>query len=596
MELKTRNEMDSAFQWDFTDIFSSDEEWAQELARLTAETEKVGGFQGTLAKGKKELKEALDFIFSVSERVERVYTYAMLHKSADGSDTKHLEMEGKAMGLYVAFSSAISFVEPEILEIDEEKLNAMRESEEMALYRHYLDDVTRSKPHMLDAKGEKMMALLSDAAQTPNNVYDALTDVDMELPVIKDENGEDVQLTSGNFGLFRISKDRRVRTDAFKAMFGTYKKFANTIAANYKGEIMHHIFNSKVRSFSSSCEAAIFGSCVPVSVYDSLIEAVHGALPAMKKYTELRKKLMGLEDMSMYDMYVPIVDDVEMSYTFEEGKKLVKEALAPLGEEYGKLLDEAYGNKWMDVYENKGKTSGAFSCGVYGCHPYVLLNYSGTFDDVSTIAHELGHAMHSYKSDKAQAYVNHDYRIMVAEVASTVNEVLLTKYMLKTVTDKKTRAYILNHFLESFRTTVFRQTLFAEFEKKAHELAESGEAVTASALSRIYRELETTYYEGVEVDDLVDYEWAYIPHFYYNFYVYQYATGFSSAVAIADRILETGDTDDYMRFLTLGGSDYPLEELKVAGVDLTKPEAVGSALKVFEKTLDEFEALMNEIG
>lgn len=595
MELKKRSEMDSAFQWDFTAIYPSDEEWAKELAVLSGEIEKISEFQGTLDKGEKKLKAALDFIFGISERVEKVYVYAMLHKSADGSETKHLEMEGKAMSLYVAFSSAVSFLEPEIIAIPEKKLNKIIESKNMAIYRHYLEDTTRCKAHMLDAKGEKMMAMMADAAQTPNNVYDALTDVDMELPVIKGEDGEDVQLTSGNFGLFRISKNREVRTAAFKGMFGTYKKFANTIAANYAGEVKQHIFNSRVRSYSSSCEAALFGGNVPVSVYDSLIEAVHNALPAMKKYTELRKKLMGLEDMSMYDMYVPIVEDVDMKYSFDEAKVLVKEALKPLGEDYGKLLDEAYENKWMDVYENKGKTSGAFSCGIYGCHPYVLLNYAGTFDDVSTVAHELGHAMHSYKSDAAQEYVNHDYKIMVAEVASTVNEVLLTKYMLKTVTDKKMRAYILNHFLESFRTTVFRQTLFAEFEKKAHELAESGEALTAEALSKIYRDLETTYYEGVEVDELVDYEWAYIPHFYMNFYVYQYATGFSSAVAIADRIVETGNTDDYMRFLTLGGSDYPLEELKVAGIDLTKPAAVESALKVFEDTIDEFAALIETL-
>lgn len=334
---------------------------------------------------------------------------------------------------------------------------------------------------------------------------------------------------------------------------------------------------------------------MPVSVYDSLVEAIHSRLGTMRQYLELRKRVLGLDALNMYDLYNPMLESVEFKVTYEESKALVKEALKPLGEEYGKLLDKAYAEHWMDVYENKGKTTGAFSCGVHGVHPYVLLNFTDTLDDAFTMAHELGHAMHSYKSSETQDYANHDYRILVAEVASTVNEVLLTKHLLKTETDKKRRAYILNHFLEGFRTTVFRQTLFAEFERKAHEMEQAGEPLTAQSLNKVYRDLNELYYEGAVVNDLMEIEWARIPHFYNAFYVYQYATGFSSAVAIANRILTTGDPSDYLRFLTLGGSDYPLAELKVAGVDLTKPEAVLSALDVFQASLDELEALLKEI-
>ncbi len=595
MELKNRKDMDSAFQWDFTDIFESDEAWEKELNAIAQEIPKVASYEGKLGNGVKVMKEAFDFFAEIMRRTELVYIYAMLHKSADASEPKHLEMEGKAMMLYVQLSSSLAFLNPEILAIPEKKLNKIMANKKMALYKHMVEDITRARPHTLDAKTEKIMAMMSDFTNTPSNVYDALTDVDMELPKIKDENGEEVQLTSGNFGVFRINPNKEVRDAAFNAMFGTYKKFNNTIAANYAGEIKSTVFGAKVRNFGSACESAIFNSNVPVAVYDSLIEAVHNALPTMKKYIELRKKVLGLEKIDMYDMYVPMVDDVEMKFTFEESREIIKNALAPLGEEYAKLLDEAYDNRWMDVYENKGKTSGAFSCGIYGVHPYVLLNFTETFDDVSTIAHELGHAMHSYKSSKAQEYINSDYKIMVAEVASTVNEVLLTKYMLNKETDPKKKAYLLNHFLEGFRTTVFRQTLFAEFEKKAHEMAEAGIPLTGEALNKLYRELECLYYEGAEVPEMVDYEWSYIPHFYRCFYVYQYATGFSSAVAIADNILTTGNADNYLKFLSTGGSDYPLEELKIAGVDLTKPEAVGNAMKVFAETLDELEKLLETL-
>ena len=504
-------------------------------------------------------------------------------------------MDGKATNAYVQFSTMLAFFEPEILAIPEEKLAEFLAPDEMKPYRFTIENLTRSRAHTLDAQRERMLAMLGDAAQAPQDAYEMLTNVDMELPKIHDAEGNEVQLTAGNFGVYRESPVRAVREEAFNAMFGTYKKYINTFAALYGGNVKLDQFNANVRNYASACEAALFRNNIPVSVYDSLIEAVHESLPTMREYLELRKEALGLEKIDMYDLYCPMVKDVEFKVPFEEAKKLVKAATKPLGEEYQKLLDKAYTENWMDVYENKGKRSGAFSCGVFGVHPYVLLNYTDALDDAYTTAHELGHAMHSYKSDSTQDYMNHDYCIFVAEVASTVNEVLLTKYLLKTETDKARRAYVLNHFLEGFRTTLFRQTLFAEFERKAHEAYQNGEPLTAEKLTSIYRSLVELYYEGAEVPENIAYEWAFIPHFYTAFYVFQYATGFSSAVAIASHIFETGDAEGYLRFLTTGGSDYPLNELKLAGVDLTSPQPVKDALKVFGDSVRELKALLEEL-
>ncbi len=350
-------------------------------------------------------------------------------------------------------------------------------------------------------------------------------------------------------------------------------------------------FRAEIRGYADACEASLSGGNVPVSVYDSLVRAVHEGLPAMRKYLELRKRLLGLERLDMFDLYCPIVPGIEYRVDFEEAKALVKKALAPLGPRYAALLDKAYSEKWLDVYENRGKSSGAFSCGVYGVHPYVLLNFTGTLEDVFTLAHELGHAMHSYLSCEANDYINSDYKLLVAEVASTVNEILLARHLLASETDPARQAYIINRFLEGFRTALYRQTLFAEFERKAHEMDASGKPLNAKTLSEVYHALNELYYEGVVINEITDIEWARIPHFYRSYYVYQYATGYSAAVAIAGGILETGDASRYLRFLSLGGSDYPLDELKVAGVDLTGPDTVASALRVFSEHIDRLEAL-----
>ena len=543
---------------------------------------------GTLGGSAAALKAGLDRIGAASELAERVYAYSMLRKSEDGGDPVSQEMEARAISMLVALQTATAFASPEILAIPPETLDAYMQDEGLSTYRHMLSDIARGRAYTLDHNGERILAMLGDAAQTPSNVFDMLTEVDMRFPAVHDESGAEVPLTHGSFGVYRESRSQSVRREAFENYFGEYQKYINTLAAMYAGNVKLDCFTADVRGYESACAAALFSNNVPVELYDNLVSAVHDALPAMREYIELRKKRLGLDAINLYDLYAPIVEDVEIDMPFEKGRELVKAALRPLGEEYQGLLERAFSEKWIDVYENQGKATGAYSMGVYGVHPYVLLNYTDKLDDAFTLAHELGHSMHSFFSDRAQDYANHDYSIFVAEVASTVNEVLLTRHLLSVETDRARRAMILNHFLEGFRTTIFRQTLFAEFERQAHALYQQGTPLTAEALNGLFHELNAKYYEGCEINDFCDVEWARIPHFYNAFYVYQYATGFSSAVAIADHILKTGDASDYLRFLTTGGSDYPIEELKIAGVDLTKPDAIRSALKVFEDTLKAF--------
>lgn len=592
MALQTRAEAKKEFTWNFSDIFADDAAWEAAYKKAAEEVEKIPALAGTLGKSVAGMKAALDLITEVSRQVEVLYIYSMLRMNVDNGDPTYQAMNGRATNLLVRLSTVAAFVGPEILSIDEKKLAKMMADPALKTYRHALEDTDRMRKYTLDRHSEEMLAMLSDAAGGTSDAFKMLESVDMTFPEIKDGNGETVTLTHGNFGVFRESGDARVRKESFEAYFGEFKRYINTFAAMYAGSVKMDNYYTRVRGYGSTCERALFADNAPVSVYDKLIEAVHSGLPTMRRYLELRRRVLGLKELNMYDLYCPIVADVDMKIPYADAQKLVKEATKPLGEEYGKLLDRAFSERWIDVYENKGKTTGAYSCGVYGVHPYVLLNYSDKLDDAFTLAHELGHSMHSWFSDTTQDFANHDYRIMVAEVASTVNEVLLSKYLLKTETDPKKRAYILNHFLEGFRTTVFRQTLFAEFERQAHDAEMNGTPLTAETLNGIYRKLNELYYEGAVINELQDIEWARIPHFYNAFYVYQYATGFSSAVAIADRILNHNGAADYLRFLSTGGSDYPLEELKIAGVDLTKPDAVAGALKEFDNALTELENLL----
>ncbi|MBO4283094.1 MAG: oligoendopeptidase F [Clostridia bacterium] len=593
-ELKPRKEMDPAFQWDLSQLFKTQDDWKTAYAETEKMIDALPRLAGTLGDSARSLESALSEIDRAAELCERVGIYAFLCKAGDNGDPDAQDMDDRATRLYVKLDSAVAFVDPEILSIDEKKLLEYLADPVLASHRHYVEDVNRQRAHTLDGKGEQMLAALGEFAAVPSTAYDMLTNVDIEYPTIKDEAGDEVRLSNGNFSVYRESRDRRVREDAFKGYFGTYHKFINTTAALYAGAVKAASFYSSARHYDGNCEAALFANNVPVSVYDSLIAAVHEGLPAMQEYLNLRREALGLCEIDVFDLYVPMVDDVDFKMPYETAKKLVREALAPLGEDYCRVLDRAFSEGWIDVYENKGKEAGAFATGVFGAHPYVMLNYTDTLDDAYTLAHELGHAMHSYYSDTTQDYANHDYKIMVAEVASTVNEVLLTKHLLKTETDPRRRAYILNHFLEGFRTTVYRQTLFAEFERKAHDLYRAGTPLTAKTLSEIYLGLEKQYYSAAKMQDLIADEWSYIPHFYRPFYVYQYATGFSSAVAIADAITKTGNAADYRRFLTLGGSDYPLEELKVAGIDLTSPETVKGALAVFRDTVRELAEAMKK--
>ena len=595
MALSARKDMDPRFMWKLTDIFPSQEAWEKAYEQAGKAVEGLSELPGTLKQSKEGLKAGLDRIYGTVEPVNLLYLYAMLKKSGDNGDPEAQTLEGRAMNLYVQLSTAISFVDPEILSIPEETLKAWINDPMLAEYRHILEDTDRMRAHTLSAVEEKLLSQLSDAAETPDGVFTMLNSVDMTFPDVTGEDGKPQSLTHGTYGLFRESKVQSVRKEAFEVYHGEFRRYLNTFAAMYAGQVKLDTYFANVRGYGSAVEKSLFANNVPVSVYDSLVEAIHGGLPTMRRYLELRKQVLGLDTLHMYDLYCPMVEDVEYKIDYEGSKALVKKALEPLGADYQKLLDKAYSESWMDVYENKGKTTGAFSCGVHGVHPYVLLNFTNSLEDVFTMAHELGHAMHSYLSSAHNSFANHDYRLLVAEVASTVNEVLLTKYLLKTETDKKRRAYLLNHLLESFRTTVFRQTLFAEFERTAHEMYQKGEPLTAESLSKVYHDLNELYYAGAEVDALQDVEWARIPHFYSAFYVYQYATGFCSAVAIADGIYETGDAGNYLKFLTTGGSDYPLEELKIAGVDLTKPEVVDRALKVFDETLTELTGLLKEI-
>lgn len=595
MALLSRKDMDPQYQWKLEDIYPTQEAWEQAYAQAQASLERLKALPGTLRASKEQLKAGLDQIYAVLQPVALLSLYASLKKSGDNGDPEAQRLEGRATNLYVALSTALSFVDPEILSIPEETLAQWLQDPLLGEYRHILEDTDRMRRYTLSADQEKMLSRLADAAGTPDNVFTMLESVDMTFPDITGEDGRPAPLTHGNYGLYRESRVQSVRRESFQVYHGEFQRYINTFAAMYAGQVKLDTYFAEVRGYGSAVEKSLYANNVPLSVYDSLVEAVHGGLDTMRKYLALRKRVLGLDTLHMYDLYCPMVEDVTYHIDYEASKAMVKKALEPLGADYQRLLDKAYRESWMDVYENKGKTTGAFSCGVYGVHPYVLLNFTDSLEDVFTMAHELGHAMHSYLSSAHNSFANHDYRLLVAEVASTVNEVLLTKYLLKTETDPKKRAYLLNHLLESFRTTVFRQTLFAEFERKAHEMYQAGEPLTAQTLSRVYRELNVLYYQGVEIDPLQDVEWARIPHFYSAFYVYQYATGFCSAVAIADSIYDTGDPSSYLKFLTTGGSDYPLEELKIAGVDLTKPEVVDRALRVFDETLRELTALLEKL-
>ena len=582
--------MNPEYMWNLGDIFADKAAWEDAMQKAEEQIAKVVAVQGTLGKSAEDLKRGLDAIYAAAQQANLVYLYAFLNLMGDNGDAEAQDMEARATRMMVNFSTETAFVNPEILAIDPKDLDAWMQQPELSGYRHMIEDIARARVHTLSEREERLLAMLGDAAGTPEKAFSMFDSVDVQFPDV----AEGKPLTHALFGNYREDRSAAVRKDAFEKYFGEYKKHINTISALYAGSVKFDSYFAKARNHAGALESALFANNVPRKLYENLIECIHEAIPTLDRYLKLQKKLLGVETLTLYDLYVPLVSDVDEEIPYEKAKELVKEALKPMGEEYQSLLDRAFNERWIDVYENAGKHPGAFSCGVYGVHPYVLLNHANRLDNAFTLAHELGHCMHSWYSSQTQDFANHDYSIFVAEVASTVNEVLLTRYLLAKEQNPRKRAYILNHLLEGFRTTVFRQTLFAEFEMKAHALYEQGQPLTAQTLCGIYHDLNTTYYPAAQGSEYTDTEWARIPHFYTAFYVYQYATGFCSAVAIADRILNHDGAKDYLKFLTTGGSMYPIDELKIAGVDLTDPQPIRSAMQVFADTVDEFTKLMSE--
>lgn len=595
-ELLKRSEVREEDTWNVKDMYENVEAWEADLTEIQKNTKEVVNMEGQVAASAKNLFFVLETLAKISQKIKFAYNYAQRLFDQDQKDATHQAMSAKVGMLYAEVSSQIAFINPEILETEDEVLEKYyKEIPELELYRKQIEEIKRLKEHSLSAEMEKLIAMTSEMSQVASDTYSFFNNADIMFPEILDENGEKVRLTQGRFVPMLESADRRVRKDAFENFYKSYEQFLNTLASLYNGQVKQQIFYAKARKYHSTLEAAVDSNNVSPNVYHNLVDTMEKNMDKMHRYVRLRKKCLGVEELHMYDIYTPMIPDMAKEVSFEEAKETVLKALAPLGEDYVAKVREGFENRWIDVYENEGKRSGAYSSGAYGTHPYVLLNYNGTLDNMFTLAHEMGHAMHSYYSNENQPYIYAGYKIFVAEVASTCNEILLMEYLLKNTTDKKERAYLLNHYLDSFKGTVYRQTQFAEFEMKTNKLVESGESLTAENLCRLYLELNQKYYgEDMISDKEISYEWARIPHFYYNFYVYQYATGFSSAVAIAHSILKEGApaVERYKKFLSGGCSKSPVDLLKIAGVNLETPAPIQSALDVFGEILDEMETLV----
>ena len=593
--LRTREEIPAEAKWAIEDLYKNDSEWEADFARLKARLPELSAYEGRLGESAQTLLSMQRLCDELNMIAEKVYVYAnqRLHENTDNATYQNLS--SRAQSLLVEMSERTSYIEPEIMELPEGTIERfLKENEELRVYEQYFENMIRQKSHVLPGEMEKLLASAGELAESPKDIFSMFNNADIRFPKITGEDGKEVEVTHGRFISLLQGKEQRVRKEAFEALYSTYEKFRNTLAATYRANVKQEVFFARARKYGSDLEAALDGSHIPVSVYDNLINVVHEQLPLMHRYVKIRKKLLGLDELHMYDLYTPMTENSGESFTFEEAKKTVLEGLSPMGEEYLSHLRDGFEHGWIDVYENQGKRSGAYSWGAYGTHPYVLLNFQGTLNDVFTLAHEMGHALHSWYSDETQPYIYAGYRIFVAEVASTCNEALLIHHLLKTAKDKKTKAYLINYFLEQFRTTLYRQTMFAEFEKITHGLQETGEALTAERLCSIYYDLNKAYFgEDICIDQQIEMEWARIPHFYTPFYVYQYATGFSAAIALSGKILKEGEAavEQYKKFLKGGSSMYPLELLKLAGVDMEQKKPVEDALQVFSEYLDEMERL-----
>ena len=591
-----RSEIPPAYTWNLESIYPSDDDWEREAQSLQRRLPELEALKGTLAQSGQALLIVLRKRDELFEELGRLAAYAHMRRDEDTTRSTYQGMADRATQLLVRATTAAAYIEPEILALPQTTLDRfLREAPGLELYRHQLDDLNRKRPHVRSAEIEAVLAATGEIAVAPGTIFTMIENADLSLPMMKNEAGEEVQLTQGNYLVFIRSADRRVRKEAFEGLHGTFFKQRNTIATTLSSQVKADIFYTQQRGYPSCREHALAEDNIPTSVYDNLVETVSEHIPLLDRYLKLRKRVLQLDELHMYDLYVPIVQEAQNEISYEQARETVVAALAPLGENYISALRQGFQQRWIDVYETPGKASGAYSSGAYGTQPFILLNFHGNRDGMYTLAHELGHSMHSLYTRAHQPYQYGDYTLFVAEVASTLNEGLMTEYLLKTTTDRALRLAILNHSLEEFRGTLFRQTMFAEFEQRVHSLAEQGEPLTADSLSATYRALNEKYYGAeVSIDELINIEWARIPHFYSSFYVYQYATGVSAASALVQQILHEGKpaVDRYLKFLRSGSSDYSIELLKQAGVDMTSPEPVRQALSLFESHLKQMEELL----
>lgn len=591
----TREEINQEDKWAIEDLFKNDEDWKTEYALVKEYCNKLQDYKGRLGESASVLVEYFKLLFKAEYHFERVYVYANQKYHENTANAIYQNLADQANGLEVTLKSASAFCTPEILAIPEETIEQfLASNEELQEYKRILNEITRKRSHTLSASEEALLADAGEVLGAPSNIYSMFNNADIRFPDIIGEDGEKVPVTHGRYVTYMESKDRRVRKEAFESVYSTYGSMKNTAAALFASNVKASMFAAKAKKYNSTLEMYLDDTDVPVEVYKNLIDTIHANLPKFYKYVALRKKLLGVDELHMYDVYAPLVSDVDMKFSFDQAKEMVLEGLVPLGERYINILKEGFDNRWIDIYENEGKRSGAYSWGAYGTHPYVLLNYHENLDNVFTLAHEMGHALHTYHSNETQPYQYAGYKIFVAEVASTCNEALLIQHLLNKIDDKKQRAYLVNHFIESFKGTVFRQTMFAEFEMLAHAKAEEGEALTSDVLCKIYHDLNVKYFgEDMVIDPEIDMEWAKIPHFYTPFYVYQYATGFSAAIALSRKILKEGPkaVEDYLGFLRGGSSADPITLLRGAGVDMASKDPINEALALFDELVDELEEL-----
>ncbi|RMF57082.1 MAG: oligoendopeptidase F [Calditrichaeota bacterium] len=598
-QLPERSQIDPQFQWRLEDIFENDAAWEKAFKELEETIPRIANFRNRLGESAQTLLECLKLRDTLYEKFGKIYLYAGLHNDENTAEPRYQAFRDRATSLMVQLNHTSSFIQPEILSLPEEKLRQFISTHEgLKEYQHFFDDLLRSKAHVLPPEQEQLLALGGELAQAPYTIFSMFNNADLKFPAIKDEQGREVEVTKGRFHRFMESRDRRVRKDAFFAMYGTYANWTNSLAAMLTSALKRNIFYARARKYDSALHAALDPDNIPITLYENVVQSINENLAPLQQYSVLRKKILALDELHPWDLFVPIVSDVTFDIPYEEAQQIVQDALHPLGEEYLSILKKSFQEGWIDVFENKGKRSGAYSWATYGVHPYILLNYDNTLKDVFTLAHELGHAMHSYYSHRYQPYHYSRYTIFVAEVASTLNESLLMDYMLKHTTDPSQKLYLLNEYADKIRGTVYIQTLFAEFEKNIHEKAEAGEGMTAEVYNKLCRELYTRYMgKAFVMDEEYDINWCRIPHFYYNFYVYKYVTGFSAAVALAQKILDGDKTarDAYLRFLTRGSSDYSLNLLKDAGVDMTTPEPLEANARLLKELVDEMEKTYQQL-